>query len=171
MEKRALYKTPDGFDNLEVSYGSEGVCGIRFTSSKEETVYPQDPSFLSAKSWLDSYFNARPLPFCPFSLRGITSFQKMVYEETMKIPFGQTRSYGSLSQAIRKTNGLTYVSPRAVGQALKKNPILLWVPCHRILCLDGSLGGYAGGVENKASLLKFETDFAPIYEKGEGHEN
>ena len=167
MEKRFLYLTPDGFNNLELLCDFEGVVGIRFSSINEQERSSDDPSFLLAKNFLDAYFAARPLPFCPFFLKGITPFQKKVYEEAQRIPFGKLCTYGELSRRIESRIGSGFVSPRAVGQALKRNPILLWIPCHRIIPADGSLGGFAGGVKNKEALLRFEKEYAG----GCGHEN
>jgi len=84
--------------------------------------------------------------------KSLTKFQWKVLEATAAIPLGETRSYKWIAQKIGKPK-----SVRAVGQALKKNPFPLIIPCHRVIKSDGSLGGYAGSYDKKkAQLLKFE---------------
>jgi methylated-DNA-[protein]-cysteine S-methyltransferase len=81
----------------------------------------------------------------------ITSFQKKVYAVVKKIPKQKTRSYKWVAEKIGNPK-----AARAVGQALKKNPFLGKVPCHRVIRSDGKLGGYAGGAKKKKQLLKQE---------------
>lgn len=87
----------------------------------------------------------------PMMLNG-SQFQLKVYEELVKIPFGETRTYEEIAQAIGNPN-----AARAVGQALHKNPIPILVPCHRVIGKNGSLTGFAGGIESKEWLLEFES--------------
>ena len=88
--------------------------------------------------------------------RGLTSFQWQVLKVTLQIPLGETRSYKWVARQIGKPKSM-----RAVGQALKKNPFPLIIPCHRVIQEDGSLGGYAGKFDGKKSrLLKLEKTIA-----------
>lgn len=80
-----------------------------------------------------------------------TEFQKKVWRETMKIPYGETLTYSALAKRIHKPN-----SQRAVGNALALNPLPIVIPCHRVVASDGSLGGYTGGVKIKEFLLGLE---------------
>jgi methylated-DNA-[protein]-cysteine S-methyltransferase len=80
-----------------------------------------------------------------------TAFQRLVWEATRLISYGETRSYGWIAQRIGKPQ-----AARAVGQALGKNPFLIVVPCHRVIAGDGSLGGFGGGLEMKRVLLELE---------------
>jgi len=80
-----------------------------------------------------------------------TAFQKLVWEATRLIPYGETRNYGWIAKEIGKPR-----AARAVGQALNKNPFLIIVPCHRVIAGDGGLGGFGGGLEMKEKLLKLE---------------
>jgi len=80
-----------------------------------------------------------------------TAFQKQVWEAARTIPYGETRSYGWISNRIGKPK-----AARAVGQALGKNPFLIIVPCHRVISGDGALGGFGGGLDMKKKLLKLE---------------
>ena len=81
---------------------------------------------------------------------GFTPFQKKVWAQMLKIPYGQTRSYKWLAEKIK------IKSPRAVGQACGSNPLPIVVPCHRVIASDGSLGGFGGGLGLKAKLLNLE---------------
>lgn len=80
-----------------------------------------------------------------------TDFQKMVWMETMKIPYGEIITYSKLAERIGRKN-----SYRAVGNALSVNPLPIIVPCHRVVASDGSLGGYSGGIKIKEFLLRLE---------------
>ena len=78
----------------------------------------------------------------------LTCFEKRVFEAVLTIPFGQTRSYKRVAKMIGRPS-----SARAVGNALNKNPYAPFVPCHRVIASDGTLGGYSGGLKNKKGLL------------------
>jgi O-6-methylguanine DNA methyltransferase len=80
-----------------------------------------------------------------------TEFQKKVWLETMKIPYGETISYSQLARKIHRKN-----SQRAVGNALSANPLPIVIPCHRVIASSGSLGGYSGGIKIKEFLLRLE---------------
>jgi methylated-DNA-[protein]-cysteine S-methyltransferase len=103
---------------------------------------------------LADYFAGRPLPTelhgLPLAPQG-TDFQQAVWRALRQIPSGQSRSYGELAAALGRNEGA-----RAVGAAVGRNPISVLVPCHRVLGADGSLTGYAGGVERKQALLALE---------------
>lgn len=108
------------------------------------------PVLLAARCWLDAYFAGRRpgvagLPLAP---RG-TAFQRRVWDALLAIPYGETRTYGELAAELGS-------SPRAVGSAVGRNPISVIVPCHRVLGADGSLTGYAGGLDRKRALLALE---------------
>ena len=87
------------------------------------------------------------LPLAPAG----TAFQQEVWQALTTIPFGQVWSYRALAEAVGRPKGF-----RAVGQANGKNPIAIIIPCHRVIAADGTIGGYSGGLANKASLLKLE---------------
>jgi len=101
---------------------------------------------------LAEYFAGRRTVFdLALDWGGVGAFQRRALEAALSIPFGQTFTYQQVAQAIGKPK-----SSRAVGQAMARNPIPVVVPCHRVLGSDGSLHGYAGGLERKAILLKLE---------------
>ena len=114
------------------------------------------PVLGNAIAWLDAYFaGGKPsLENIPLSPQG-TDFQLSVWKALCTIPYGTTVTYGTLAQQLSAEFGRN-VSPRAVGNAVGHNPIALIVPCHRVVGADGSLTGYAGGLERKEWLLKFE---------------
>ncbi|ADL07008.1 methylated-DNA--[protein]-cysteine S-methyltransferase [Thermosediminibacter oceani] len=104
-----------------------------------------------AEQELTAYFNRELKNFTvPLDLKG-TEFQKKVWKEVMKIPYGEVRSYGYIARAIGKPKAC-----RAVGGANNRNPVPIIVPCHRVVGNDGSLVGYGGGLEMKSFLLKLE---------------
>jgi len=100
---------------------------------------------------LEEYFAGGRRRFdLPLDLRG-TDFQKRCWQELLKIPYGETRSYAEIARAIGNPAAV-----RAVGLANGKNPIAIIVPCHRVIGSDGSLTGYGGGLETKRKLLQLE---------------
>ena len=104
-----------------------------------------------AVSELREYFAGERQEFSvPLDLLG-TPFQKQVWEELMRIPFGQTASYKQIAERIGNPK-----ATRAVGAANGKNPVCIIVPCHRVIAADGSLGGYSGGLPFKRGLLSIE---------------
>lgn len=100
---------------------------------------------------LKDYLAGRKVEFKEkFDWEGFTPFQKKVWAQMLKIPYGQTKSYKWLAEKIN------IKSPRAVGQACGSNPLPIVVPCHRVIASDGSLGGFGGGLGLKAKLLALE---------------
>jgi methylated-DNA-[protein]-cysteine S-methyltransferase len=93
----------------------------------------------------------RPLASLPLEVRTGTPFQHRVWEALCEVPFGRTRSYLQVAQAIGQPR-----SSRAVGQACGRNPVPLFIPCHRVVGADGSLGGFSGGIQIKQALLEIE---------------
>lgn len=110
--------------------------------------------FPEARKQLSEYFTGDRKEFSiPMSMNG-SEFQKKVWSELCKISFGQTISYAELAERIGQEN-----AARAVGNANGKNPISILVPCHRVIGQNGSLTGYAGGIECKKQLLSHEVNF------------
>jgi methylated-DNA-[protein]-cysteine S-methyltransferase len=111
----------------------------------------EHPILCLAEQQLGEYFaGARKSFDLPLDFAG-TPFQKKVWSELLNIPFGQTRTYGQIANAIGKPRAF-----RAVGAANGKNPISIVAPCHRVIGKDGSLTGFAGGLEAKERLLGIE---------------
>ena len=134
------------------------LTGVHFPGQKHDRP-PQphwqraddEPVLAGARVQLDEYFAGRRTAFdLPLAPRG-TPFQKSVWRALLAVPFGATSTYGAIAAAIRRPKAV-----RAVGAAIGANPIGIVVPCHRIVGADGSLTGYAGGLDRKARLLALE---------------
>ena len=110
----------------------------------------ETPVLRRARCWLDDYFAGKnpDVSALPLSPKG-TAFQRAVWQELRKIPYGETESYGAVADRLGS-------SARAVGSAVGRNPLSIIIPCHRVLAADGGLTGYAGGLENKKKLLRLE---------------
>ena len=161
MIKYAFYNTNlftlsvgyDRYDNKEVvvslSVKNEADAGIK-----------NEPCGLSdlAAEEINEYLSGRRREFTfPYELRG-TEFQLAVWRQLLKIPYGQTRSYGEIAAAVGKPR-----AARAVGMANNKNPLFIVVPCHRVIGADSSLVGYGGGLDLKARLLEIERNSTEIH--------
>lgn len=115
-----------------------------------------DPVLAEAQNWLAVYFSGRdPGSTPPLAAKG-TPFQRQVWRRLADIPYGAATSYGALAASIAAAKGIPKMSARAVGGAVGRNPISLFLPCHRVLGTDGRLTGYGGGLENKIYLLRLE---------------
>ena len=112
--------------------------------------------FTDTRRWLDIYFTAKAPDFTPRLSLNTTVFRKTVWEILLTIPYGQTMTYKAIAERIAEREGLHRMSAQAVGGAVGHNPISLIIPCHRVIGTDGSLTGYAGGVDKKAFLLNLE---------------
>lgn len=114
------------------------------------------PALQQAAVWLDAYFHGLPLPEGPkLNPRG-TDFQLRVWRLLSDIPYGETVTYGKLASELSKSRGGRATSARAVGAAVGRNPLSLFLPCHRVVGAKGELTGYAGGLDRKAALLQLE---------------
>ena len=112
---------------------------------------PQNPLLQDTMRQLQEYFAGTRKSFSiPLDLQG-TDFQKKVWNVLLSIPYGETRSYSDIARAIGKPDAV-----RAVGAANGRNPLSIIVPCHRVIGQNGSLTGYAGGLEIKKMLLDLE---------------
>lgn len=113
-----------------------------------------DPLLRSAVEQLTAYFARERRDFdLPLSPSG-TAFQQKVWHQLEQIGYGDTASYGEIARRL----GMTNAASRAVGLANGRNPIPIVIPCHRVVGADGSLTGYAGGIERKQTLLEIEQD-------------
>lgn len=119
---------------------------------KEKSV----PVFSDTVRWLDLYFAGRDPGFTPRLRTEATPFRTAVWSVLRTIPYGQTMTYGMIADAIAAQFGRSRMSAQAVGGAVGHNPIALIIPCHRVIGADGSLTGYAGGLDRKRRLLQLE---------------
>ena len=111
------------------------------------------------KKWLDRYFNGEKpsnieIPLRPFG----GEFRQIVWKELLKVPYGKIVTYGEIAANVAKIKNKEKMSAQAIGGAVGYNPISIIIPCHRVIGKNGSLTGYAGGIEIKERLLKLERD-------------
>jgi methylated-DNA-[protein]-cysteine S-methyltransferase len=125
-------------------------------STEKWTEKPEEPVFEALRNWIDGYFaGENPVPGFVCAPRG-TEFQKAVWDILLKIPYGRLTTYGAIAKRMAERQGAASMSAQAVGGAVGHNPISLVIPCHRVVGANGSLTGYAGGVEKKEALLRLE---------------
>ena len=154
---------------LTLASDGEAITGLWLEGQKyfgaglSDTVQEKTlPVFAAANAWLKAYFSRAPLPpLPPLSPQG-SPFRQTVWQLLREIPCGAVTTYGALTRAMREQG--VPASPQAVGGAVGHNPISILIPCHRCVGSDGSLTGYAGGVEKKKFLLELEgADLAGLY--------
>ncbi len=147
----AVYDTEYG--KFQVVCDAEEVIAINIVNENTEILKVKECELCSQvyKELLE-YFKGKRKSFdFKISMRG-TDFQKTVWKELIKIPYGETRSYKEVAEAIGKPKAC-----RAVGMANNRNPLVIVVPCHRVIGSNGSLTGYYGGLDMKNKLLKLES--------------
>ena len=147
MEK-SYYKSPIG--NLEIICENNKLISLKIFANYG--IENQDTDFIkNIKYQLDEYFSGKRRDFdIKINPKG-TNFQKHVWKELQKIPYGKTKSYSDIAQAIGNKN-----VQRAVGSACNKNPVMIIIPCHRVISKNGSLGGFAYGNIVKQKLICLE---------------
>ena len=149
----AEYESPVG--KLMLRSNGEALTGL-WIGVKTDEQLGEDPVLLRTKMWLDAYFRGeRPPMEIPIALEG-TAFQKAVWDQLLKIPYGKTCTYGELAAALTARLGKEKMSAQAVGQAVGRNPVSILVPCHRVVGTGGKLTGYAWGIDRKQWLLNHE---------------
>lgn len=158
------YRSPLGF--ILLSSDGEALTGLWFEGQKHcpssfsETVREKDLHiFAETADWLNRYFNNMIPDFTPELRPFGTAFQRTVWNLLLSVPYGETVSYGEIAQRTAILLQRSGMSARAVGSAIGRNPISLIIPCHRVVGADGSLTGYAGGLERKRKLLELEKGF------------
>lgn len=138
---------------LGIAEDGKGICNVFFPEKPPagDLQERSTPLLEQAARQLREYFSGERRSFeLPLSLEG-TPFQRRVWQALRQIPYGQSRSYGEIAAATGSPR-----ASRAVGMANNRNPVMILVPCHRVLGRDGSLVGYAGGLEIKKKLLELE---------------
>lgn len=161
MEYTHCYDSPLG--GITLASDGEALTGLWFDGQKhfQATLGREHeenglPIFEQSRRWLDLYFGENAPDFTPPLKPKGTAFQKAVWEILLSIPYGQTMTYGEIAARIAAQKGLARMSAQAVGGAVGRNPISILIPCHRVVGTNGSLTGYAGGVERKERLLRLE---------------
>lgn len=143
---RIIFRTPIGNMSIEADDGF--ITNVDLTNEAIKT--SGEITLLEAKKQMLQYFLKPTMFSLPLKPKG-TPFQQKVFDTLLKIPYGKTASYGDIAVMIGNPK-----SSRAVGQAVNKNPLMIIIPCHRIIGKNGSLVGYNGGLHIKEALLKIE---------------
>lgn len=158
MKRGLTFDTRIG--NLTVVEDGTGITEVHFTNEESqgrfasaEILEEETPLLVQARMELLEYAEGRRKEFdLPLAPAG-TPFQKKVWEALRTIPYGETRSYKQIAEQVGNPKGC-----RAVGMANHRNPIGIIIPCHRVVGADGSLTGYAGGLDRKKKLLELEQE-------------
>ena len=141
-------------NKVTIEGNGKAITGIHFGVHGGGDIEGRDYLMDQAARELLEYFQGKRKVFdVPLDPRG-TVWEKKVWTELLKIPYGETRSYGEIARLLG--NGKAY---RAVGRASGRNPIMVMVPCHRVIGTDGSMKGYLGGTSMKKYLLELEENF------------
>lgn len=146
------HKMTSPIGDLYLLSNGTAICGVSLVdSSKEEGILEKRDTVLQqAQEELEEYFSGRRRYFtCPLALEG-TSFQRKTWGLLQEISYGEVRTYGDLA--------LRFSHPRAIGQALGKNPLPIFIPCHRVVGKKG-LTGFGMGLETKKYLLELEEKY------------
>lgn len=156
------YNSPLG--RLSIAGDGESIIGIWIENQKyfggkvdldEAVMAPSLPVFKSTVRWLDIYFSGGKPDFMPPLFASGSEFQKSVWRILQETAYGEITTYGAIAKRLEVQTGKR-VSARAVGSAVGHNPISILIPCHRVVGADGSLTGYAGGIDKKLKLLSIE---------------
>jgi methylated-DNA-[protein]-cysteine S-methyltransferase len=154
---QASFESPLG--RMVLAANRTHLVGVWFDGQRHQPkpsdwpVDPSNPLLQRAAQQLSGYFEKRHTAFdLPLDLTSGTPFQQAIWRALLKIPVGQTSTYGALSACIGKPG-----AARAAGGAVGRNPFSVIIPCHRIIGVGGALTGYAGGLERKVALLKLES--------------
>lgn len=149
---RCVVESPLG--HILLTADEIGMCALDKTT--DDLLSPETPLLREATQQLEAYFDGRLYRFdLPLHMQG-TPFQMACWQALQDIPYGETRTYGQQAQAIGHPNAF-----RAVGQANHRNPMMIIVPCHRVIGADRSLVGFGGGLDMKAWLLMHERTHRP----------
>lgn len=151
MVNKYIYYFPVGY--IEIRDNGYEITGIHIVS---ECKNESEPSGISKRAYIElkEYFEGKRKSFdLPIKADG-TEFQMKVWKVLTEIPYGETISYGEVAKRIGNPK-----AARAVGGANNKNPIMIVIPCHRVIGINGSLVGYAGGIEVKKRLIELEKEY------------
>ena len=164
------HTTPSPLGNITLSSDGKSLTGLWFDGQKafphellSESTSAELPIFDQTCQWLDIYFSGKAPDFTPPISLETTPFRRAVYDILLAIPYGQTMTYGEIASIIARQRGVERMSAQAVGGAVGNNPIGIIIPCHRVVGANGSLTGYAGGLDRKIALLRLEKSGLDIY--------
>ncbi len=148
---------------ITLASDGEALTGLWFDIQKHfphhlpaDSTEAELPVFAQTVKWLDTYFSGKEPDFTPPLCLHTTPFRRAVYDILLTIPYGHIMTYGEIAGILAEQRGIQRMSAQAVGGAVGHNPIAIIIPCHRVIGADGSLTGYAGGLDRKSWLLRLE---------------
>ena len=163
MIYKTYYNSPVG--EILIASDGENIIGLWIEGQKyyldkidEKIVLKNDLKiFEKTKKWLEQYFNKKKPQISELQLgpKG-NEFRQLVWKLLCEIPYGKTTTYGELAEKIAREMNKKSMSAQAIGNAVGHNPISIIIPCHRVVGKNGSLTGYAGGIDRKRRLLELE---------------
>jgi methylated-DNA-[protein]-cysteine S-methyltransferase len=162
MKKIYIYKYNSEVGNIRVTSDGENVTGllinkIGYDDAEIISVTAENLDiFNETKRWLDCYFNGIEPDFMPPIKVGGSEFSKFVWKILSEIPYGKVITYGDIAKRIMFDTEKKKMSAQAVGGAVKRNPVSILIPCHRVVGAGGNLTGYGGGLDVKVKLLQLE---------------
>ena len=155
------YKSPLG--DILVAADEVGLIGLWFEGQKyfadtlpDEHISQETKVLTEAKKWLDVYFSGEEPKFTPPLHPAGSEFRQAVWQILLQIPYGKTITYGEIARKMAEMKKTSRMSAQAVGGAVGHNEISIIIPCHRVVGTNGSLTGYAGGIDKKIALLELE---------------
>ena len=161
MVYTCTYKSPLG--NMLLAADEIGLTGLWFEGQKyfantlpKKQISKETPILTETKRWLDLYFSGEKPAFTPPLHPAESDFRQAVWQILLKIPYGETMPYGEIAREMAKIQNVSHMSAQAVGGAVGHNAISIIIPCHRVVGTNGSLTGYAGGIDKKIALLELE---------------
>ena len=155
------YQSPLG--GILLAADEVGLVGLWFEGQKyfartlpEEQQLKETPVLAETRHWLNIYFSGKKPAFTPPLHPAGSAFRQAVWQILLQIPYGKTMTYGEIAREMAKRQQVSHMSAQAVGGAVGHNAISIIIPCHRVIGANGSLTGYAGGIDKKAALLELE---------------
>jgi O-6-methylguanine DNA methyltransferase len=142
-----VFSSPKGIHRITLN-NKEKLKNKKYSITR---LHPDDPYMFNFFYQLEEYFNGDRKKFnIPLDIEG-TDFQKKVWGELLKIPYGKTSTYKKIAQRLGKNKAF-----RAVGKVIGTNPVCIAIPCHRVITSNGKIGGYSAGIRIKEKLLELE---------------
>lgn len=157
------YESPLG--SITLASDEQNLVGLWLAGQKyyadtlknADVQFTELPVHVAAKKWLDDYFLGKnpPLRRIPLAPQG-SQFRRNVWDLLCQIPYGEFTTYGTLGKQMATLMGRQSRAGQAIGGAVGRNPVSIIIPCHRVIGTDGSLTGFAGGIDKKVKLLELE---------------
>lgn len=161
MTYTSTYQSPLG--GILLAADEIGLTGLWLEGQKyfantlpEEWIPEETPILAETKKWLDLYFSGKEPNFTPPLHPAGSAFRQAVWKLLLEIPYGRTTTYGEIARQLAAMQNTSFMSAQAVGGAVGHNEISIIIPCHRVVGTNGSLTGYAGGIDKKIALLELE---------------